>query len=31
MTSALRLMGVVKRFGATLALDGATLELGPAR
>jgi ribose transport system ATP-binding protein len=29
MTSALRLAGVVKRFGATVALDGAGLEVAP--
>ena len=27
--AALRLHGIVKRFGATLALDGASLEVGP--
>jgi len=29
MTPALRLSGIVKRFGATVALDGADLEVGP--
>ncbi len=29
MTAALRLSGIVRRFGATVALDGASLEVGP--
>jgi ribose transport system ATP-binding protein len=29
MTPALRLSGIVKRFGATVALDGADLQVGP--
>ena len=29
MTAVLRLSGIAKRFGATLALDGATLEVQP--
>ena len=29
MTPALRLLGIDKRFGATVALDGAALEVAP--
>jgi ribose transport system ATP-binding protein len=31
MTPALDLRGIVKRFGATVALDGASLEVGPGQ